>query len=440
MVLKPNEGQRAVWDWPLRLSLYAFAFLLPFEDIVARMGLEWLGGIKLLGLLIATGLILKIATDSKALSTFIDNFSRPLSLFFFLFIVWNLISITWAPNTDWGFSRVSTYIGLFVVMHALGLLKKNNIHAVWSALLLGATLSVPLGLVFTPPDEALAASGRFTSGGQDPNDYANLLVVILSVMFHIFWKPKRTTYKSFRANLWGFIVFPSVLILVVGVVFSLSRTALVNLFVVLLVWLLALLRNNFKRTLRFLMFAILVTCGLAFIMVVLPDSSGRMVERYSTLLALEQEETWSGRLDIWRAAITVFWEHPLTGVGVGNFAFVSPYYSYYAALIATERGDGSGGVAHNVFLSVMSETGVVGLVLFAALLVSAYALAWNLAKRGESLGYGLLIGLLAHTVAGLTLTWEYVKIPYLLYGSLLGLAGRSRGYRVGSTKEKNAKG
>ena len=431
-MLKLSERQRAVWDWPLLLSLCMFAFLLPFEGIVARMGLGWLGGIKLLGLLIATSLILKIATDSKALSTFIDNLSRPLSLFFFLFIVWNLLSVTWAPNTDWGFSRVSTYIGLFVVMHALGLLKKNNIHVVWTVLLLGATLSVPLGLVFTPPDETLAASGRFTSGGQDPNDYANLLVVILGVVFHIFLGPirpkRRVAYKSFSVNLWRLVVFSSASILVVGVVFSLSRTALVNLFVILLAWLLVLLRSSFKMTLKVLIATMSLAFGMAFMAVVLPDSAGRMADRYSTLLQLQQEETWSGRLDIWRGAITVFWEHPLTGVGAGNFAFVSPDYSYYAALIASTRGDGSGGVAHNIFLSVLSETGVIGFALFAALLVSAYALAWNLAKRGESLGYGLLIGLLAYTVAGLTLTWEYVKIPYLLYGSLLGLAGRSRSY------------
>ena len=126
--------------------------------------------------------------------------------------------------------------------------------------------------------------------------------------------------------------------------------------------------------------------------------------------------------------MTVFTERPLTGVGAGNFAFVSPNYSYHAALIAATREDGGGGVAHNMFLSVLAETGVIGFLLFGTLLLSAYASAWRLIKRGENLGYGLLIGLIAYTIAGLTLTWEYVKVPYLLYGSLLalGVGGRKR--------------
>ena len=43
-------------------------------------------------------------------------------------------------------------------------------------------LQIPLGFILPPPSEMLAASGRFTSGGQDPNDYANLIVVVLGIL------------------------------------------------------------------------------------------------------------------------------------------------------------------------------------------------------------------------------------------------------------------
>jgi hypothetical protein len=77
---------------------------------------------------------------------------------------------------------------------------------------------------------------------------------------------------------------------------------------------------------------------------------------------------------------------------------------------------------------------MIGLLLFGALLLSAYALAWRLLKRGENLGYGLLVGLITYTIAGLTLTWEYVKIPYLIYGSLLALeVGSGKRVDMGSS-------
>jgi O-antigen ligase len=215
----------------------------------------------------------------------------------------------------------------------------------------------------------------------------------------------------------------------VAVLLSLSRTALINLlaFVLAAVW----LRRSVKSAVGL---AIFVALARVFV-ILFPGFSELMAQRYSTLQRLLLEEkVWAGRIDIWRAAVTVFTERPLTGVGAGNFAFVSPYYSYYAALIAATREDGGGGVAHNVFLSVLAETGMIGLLLFGALLLSAYALAWRLLKRGENLGYGLLVGLITYTIAGLTLTWEYVKIPYLIYGSLLALeVGSGKRVDMGSS-------
>ncbi|WP_153185795.1 O-antigen ligase family protein [Thermus scotoductus] len=205
----------------------------------------------------------------------------------------------------------------------------------------------------------------------------------------------------------------------VGVLLSLSRTGIINLLAITLPSLL-LVRQGAKSAIR-------LTALIGVVLVAITafsDFRERVIQRYSTLQSLQKEETWSGRIDIWQAAMRVFAERPFTGVGVGNFAFISPYYSTYAALISAQREDGGGGVAHNMFLSVMAETGVIGLIFFSTLLLSAYALAWRLIKGGENLAYGLLIGLLAYTVAGLALTWEYVKIPYLLYGSLLALRTR----------------
>ncbi|RTI03823.1 hypothetical protein CSW30_14460 [Thermus scotoductus] len=400
-------------------GLYLFAFFLPLEDIIGRVELGFLGGVKLLGVLIAGALVLKVLADTRGFGSLVKNILTPISLSAFLFIVWSLISVLWAPNPAWAFVRVSTYVGLFIVMQAVGLLKREHVKRMWELLLVGAALSVPLGFILPPPSEMLAASGRFTSGGQDPNDYANLIVVVLGVVFYGIL----TFRTEVRGRLWRFALLSSALVAMAAVPLSLSRTALINLLAIVLASF--LLRRAVKSVIRL---AVFVALTLVFVVLLFPGFTEQMVQRYSTLQELRQEETWAGRIDIWRAAVMVFTERPLTGVGAGNFAFVSPNYSYHAALIAATREDGGGGVAHNMFLSVLAETGVIGFLLFGTLLLSAYASAWRLIKRGENLGYGLLIGLIAYTIAGLTLTWEYVKVPYLLYGSLLalGVGGRKR--------------
>lgn len=408
------------WGKLLRLNIYMFAFLMPLEGIIGRVGLGFFGGLKILGLLIASSLVLAVLENHRIASLLIRNLQTPISVSAFLFTIWNFVSVLWAPNVDWALLKVFTYTGLFVVMQSIGLLKREHIKRMWEVLLLGAALSVPLGFILPAPTELIAASERFTSGGKDPNDYANLIVVTVGVVYY--------GILVFKSEIGGrmqrFFLLSSIFVATIAIPLSLSRTAIINLLAMVLASF--LMRRPTKAAMKLSMLL-----GLALVSIVIlspsftdlfPNFTNRIIQRFSpTELSLYREGAWAGRIDIWRAALTVFAERPFTGVGAGNFAFVSPDYSHYAALNAATREDGGGGVAHNIFLSVMSETGLVGLILFGTLLISAYTSAWRLVKRGENLGYGLLIGLLAYTVAGLTLTWEYVKIPYVLYGSLLAL-------------------
>lgn len=405
--------KHSLWDRLLRLNIYAFVFLMPYEDIIGRVGLGFFGGVKILGLLIAYSLVLAVLGNRRMASSLIRNLQTPISVSAFLFTIWNFMSVLWAPNVDWALLKVFTYMSLFVLMQSIGLLKREHIRRMWEVLLLGAALSVPLGFILPAATELIAASERFTSGGQNPDDYANLIAVTVGVVYYGI-----LAFKSeVRGRMQRFVLLSSIFVATIAIPLSLTRTAIINLLAMVLAS--SLMRRSTKAAMKL---SSLLGLALVSIVILVPNFTDRIIQRFSpTELSLYREGAWAGRIDLWRAALTVFAERPFTGVGAGNFAFVSPDHSYYAALIAATGEDGRGGMAHNIFLSVMSETGLVGLILFGALLISAYASAWRLVKRGENLGYGLLIGLLAYTVAGLTLTWEYVKIPYVLYGSLLAL-------------------
>jgi len=392
-----------------RISLYTFSFLLPFENILGQIRFGFLGGVKVFGLLILYLLILYIVESRKKFNILIKNLLNPISVILFLFIMWNMMSVVWAPKATWALTRVYTYIGLFTIMQAVGLLKRHHIKIMWVCLLIGAALSVPVGFILPPPSELIAASGRFSSGGQNPNDYANLIVITAIVgWFGILTEVKR---QLVRLSLMG-----AALIALMAVPFTLSRTALITFIVIVAISFLS--RRNLRTSIKL---TLIISIFTPLILVLYSDRVEQIIQRYSTLESIQQEDTWAGRIDLWRTAIMLFNKHPVTGVGAANFAYISPHYSYEAARIAATREDGGGGVAHNMFLSVLSETGLIGLFLFGALLSFAYRSAWYLAKNKEALGYGLLLALIAYTIAGMTLTWEYVKIPYVIYGSLLAL-------------------
>jgi O-antigen ligase len=70
-------------------------------------------------------------------------------------------------------------------------------------------------------------------------------------------------------------------------------------------------------------------------------------------------DTLTGRTTIWSAGVAVFSEHLVRGTGAGTFA------------LSVENLLGSPRAAHNLFVEVAAETGAIGLLLLAIVLVSA---------------------------------------------------------------------
>jgi O-antigen ligase len=99
------------------------------------------------------------------------------------------------------------------------------------------------------------------------------------------------------------------------------------------------------------------------------------------------------RVDTWRAIIKVVSEHPLDGVGFSGLGYVLP-------LAGEELGVEVKDSAHNTYLRFLGEMGVLGLLLFLALLWRC----WTLARDGVRLARDradrqLALGFAAATIA-----------------------------------------
>ena len=95
------------------------------------------------------------------------------------------------------------------------------------------------------------------------------------------------------------------------------------------------------------------------------------------------------RLEIWKAALHIGLNHPITGIGPDTFALVYPQYQS-AAWVAGLGPNYLVNGAHDIFMNVLADQGFIGLVLFLALL-AALALrsvgAWRRLRsleRGEN--------------------------------------------------------
>jgi len=125
------------------------------------------------------------------------------------------------------------------------------------------------------------------------------------------------------------------------------------------------------------------------------------------------------------AAVT-FFEHPLTGVGGGNLAYLGVDYG-----LPVLDGLGRTWAVHNAYLGVLAETGIVGFVLFISILASGLIAAVRLARSqaiprwvtvGSGCGLLAVYAIMFWTVAVVSIP---VWIPMLvLIGALVGACQR----------------
>lgn len=100
------------------------------------------------------------------------------------------------------------------------------------------------------------------------------------------------------------------------------------------------------------------------------------------------------RIETWRSVLKVVEEHPLDGVGFGGLAYVLPEAG--EALGLSEVKDS----AHNTFLRMIGEMGILGIIVFIVLLWNC----WRLAETGirtatRRFDRGQAVALAAATVA-----------------------------------------
>lgn len=134
------------------------------------------------------------------------------------------------------------------------------------------------------------------------------------------------------------------------------------------------------------------------------------------------DESSQGRLDAWQTAFNMAVHHPLTGVGLSNFA--SNYWEY------TEEWDGHPHAVHSSWFLMLAEAGFPGLFLFLWLVGSTGVLSWQclrivtrmeVDRRLHTAAYALSAGLAGFCVAGTFLTQGFTWPFYIILALTVAL-------------------
>lgn len=123
------------------------------------------------------------------------------------------------------------------------------------------------------------------------------------------------------------------------------------------------------------------------------------------------------RLAHWQAAERMFAAHPWLGVGIGNYEPIYPAYRL-------PRWPEPLGHAHNYYLNIAAETGLIGALAYGLFWAGAIWQAWQARRRSAGVWRGLALGTLgviAHLSVHNLFDNLYVQGIYLQIALWLGL-------------------
>jgi len=186
-------------------------------------------------------------------------------------------------------------------------------------------------------------SGRVVSTFENPNVLAEYLIMVLPFILTLFLIKNRTPYR-----LAAFICGGTAGLCLI---FTWSRGAWLGIMFAVVVYFLIYSRRTM------LAFAVGI-CAIPFLPFVLPQS---IVNRFLSIGNLKDTST-NYRVNIWKAVVNMVSDHFGGGIGVGTAAFAEVYPQYSLA------GIESAPHSHNLYLQVMVELGIFGLISLLAVM------------------------------------------------------------------------
>ena len=361
-----------------------------------------------------------------------------------LFVGWAAITMLWAPDLSFGLPEVIKWTEIILVMLlAIDVAQRRGVQWILIAVLTTTTLQALIGIYeahirgvgplgFQLSEGVYRAYGTF----EQPNPFAGFVGMVLPIAIAI------TTYYLLRVayNVWRrlgnyslllthdllrFTLYGTVtLLLAAGLYLSFSRGAWLGEAAALG----AVIVFAPKRLWVGLALAAVALIGLLGLSSagLLPSAIGERLADAGTLLDIrdvrgvpinDANYALIERQAHWQAAINMLTDHPWTGVGFSNY---QPVYEQYRLL----NWPMPLGHAHNIYLNMAAETGLVGLALYLSLWITIFVVTFRTLRRTHGLARAVAVGLMG--------TWVYLSVhmlvdnlyvnnTHLLIGTLLGL-------------------
>ena len=377
------------------VSLCLLVFAMPWEDAITIS--DFGTSVRLIGI-VTLGLgILAIIEKGKV------RRPAPGHILMALFVLMAGLSYLWSLYPEGTLVQSFSYVQLFAMVWLIWELAPRVKEQMWlmRAYVLGTFISgVDTLYLFFSHQESVYQ--RYAGAKLDANDLG--LIMALSVPMSYFLLLHNKGWMAWVCRLQLVLAGTTILL-------TASRGATLATLVALSIVPLTQARLTARQRIAVVLtISLLIGAALFFV----PESSW---ERLSTLPNELERGTLTGRTIIWGAGWEIFRAHPFLGIGANAFRLI---VSRVLAEPIRLGDHDPAPPAHNTFLSVLVEQGILGFTLFCALLVS---LALSLKGMPPFPKRLWMVSLGVWVVGVSSLTWEMRKPTWFFFGLIMAQCG-----------------
>ncbi len=321
---------------------------------------------------------------------------HPFHILILLFLLWNIVSLFWSINTRQTLAKLETYAQLTVMVFLIWDLytAQYKIRIGMQAYVLGAYITVWSTISNYFSGVTTGRSGRFSGFGFNENGLAMILVIGMGLAWYLAVSASVDGQKKLS---WEYLLrlanYAFVPLALFAVILTASRTAVLS--TVPFFWFMLGSSTQLKPPSR-LFLAVGMVAALLFLQPLVPQTS---IDRLSTTRSELTEGDLNGRRQLWEMGKEAFLEYPITGAGSGVFRTIT-----------------GGKVAHNTYLSILTETGIAGFLFFAVMVFTA---VYQIRYQNKLLAVLWLTIFFSWAIGITSMSWELRKPTWFIIAFVL---------------------
>jgi O-antigen ligase len=376
-------------------SLWLLVFAMPWEDAITISGFGT--SVRLIGM-VTLGLgAFAIFERGKVRRPALGHIVMA------LFVLLAVLSYLWSLYPEGTLIEAFSYVQLFTMVWLIWELApgmQEQMHLM-QAYVFGTFVSgIDTLYLFLSHQESVYQ--RYAGAKLDANDLGLIMALSIPMSYYLLIQSQGKMVWVYRLHL----ILSGTTILLTA-----SRGATLATVVALTIVPLTQARLGGRQRVALVLTVILLIAGILFFV---PETSW---ERLATVPTEFEQGTFTGRTIIWKAGWEIFRAHPFVGIGANAFRVIVS--RELAEPIRMGEADPAP-PAHNTFLSVLVEQGVLGFAVFCGMLG---ALAVSLRGMPPFPQRLWIVSLAVWVVGVSSLTWEMRKPTWFFFGLLMAQCG-----------------